>query len=285
MPIITLCDILAYVGVGQRPLIKDEAVLNAGHVIMCGIYNNNSKEVEVRALCQQTSSLKGPPHSIKIILTFHGTATTPKMWSCSYSCKAGAGGKCKHIVASLLFINRNELEQISCSDVEQVCGKRKHLQTYGDTKALQEFCHVKKTRLINNQIDKNVIGNAVQELLKCKSLIHCNLYSFKKICASKTDLEDAQYKLPINDDASVMKEALKLSFRYPIQVEFPEIQLLYNEMQYFNENIKTNLNVVLDLAVATIDQQGELWKFARQSRITGSRCYSLYTYCNNKHPD
>lgn len=76
MPIITLSDILIYLGVGLRPLIEGDAVVNAEHIIMCGIYKMDPP-IEVRALCQQTSNLKGPPHSIKIILTC--TATTGKL--------------------------------------------------------------------------------------------------------------------------------------------------------------------------------------------------------------
>lgn len=103
--------------------------------------------------------------------------------------------------------------------------------------------------------------------------------------ARKADLEDSQCQSQINNDVSIIKEALKLRFRSPIQLEFPEISLEYNEIKYFKENIQINLDTALELAVATIGQQNELWHLARRRRITGSRCYSLYTYCSNKHPD
>lgn len=65
-PLISLHDILMYVGEGSRPLIEGEAVLNAGHIIMCG--KNIENESEIVALCQQTSNLKGPPHSLRILI-------------------------------------------------------------------------------------------------------------------------------------------------------------------------------------------------------------------------
>lgn len=67
---------------------------------------------------------------------------------------------------------RNELEQVSCTDVEQAWGKRKRPQSYGDVTAFKEFCHIKRKRLAFNQVDEDLIRNAVQELLKRMNLIY-----------------------------------------------------------------------------------------------------------------
>ncbi|KAK4885557.1 hypothetical protein RN001_001828 [Aquatica leii] len=77
---------------------------------------------------------------------------------------AGAGGKCKHIVACLLFINRNELEQLSTTDVEQALGQRKSV-TYTDyVQPLTDFCHVKKNRIVCKATPE-LLSNVFQELM------------------------------------------------------------------------------------------------------------------------
>ncbi|KAK4885912.1 hypothetical protein RN001_002183 [Aquatica leii] len=67
------------------------------------------------------SNLKEPPHTIKIKLD----SDTPKEWTCICTCKAGAGGKCKHILACFIFACRNDLEPLSCTDMEQKWGQTK----------------------------------------------------------------------------------------------------------------------------------------------------------------
>ncbi|KAK4887464.1 hypothetical protein RN001_003735 [Aquatica leii] len=119
MPIISLCDIIEYINDGKRCLKEGEALLNAGHVIGCGV--NNQIKTEIVGLCLQTSNLKGAPHSVKI----HLQSATPKGWICTCSCKAGAGGKCKHIIACLLYLYRNYLDELSCTDLEQAWGQQK----------------------------------------------------------------------------------------------------------------------------------------------------------------
>lgn len=66
MSLISLHDILIYLGERSRPLIESEAVLNTGDIIMCGINIENNSEIFV--LCQQTSYLKGPSHSLRILI-------------------------------------------------------------------------------------------------------------------------------------------------------------------------------------------------------------------------
>lgn len=67
MKLVSVFDVISYLGVGTRPLIEGEAVLNAGHVIKCGINKKNVNEV--LASCVQTSKVNGPPHNIKILLS------------------------------------------------------------------------------------------------------------------------------------------------------------------------------------------------------------------------
>lgn len=94
---VSLCDILQYVGDRNRPLKEGEAVFKAGHIILCGLDGDM-----VRSLCLQTSSLTSQPHEISLKL--HQDV---KQWKFVCSCKAGMSGFCKHIVATIIYINRS----------------------------------------------------------------------------------------------------------------------------------------------------------------------------------
>lgn len=96
---LSLCEIMEYIGDRSRPLKEGEAVFKAGHIIMCGLDASNSEEI--KSLCLQTSSLTSQPHEIVIMLN-----NDINKWKCVCSCKAGMSGFCKHIVATLIYINR-----------------------------------------------------------------------------------------------------------------------------------------------------------------------------------
>lgn len=94
---ISLCDILEYIGDRSRPLKEGEEVFKAGHIILCGL----EVDTNIKSLCLQTSALNSLPHEISIMLS-----EDVKSWKCVCSCKAGMSGFCKHIVATLIYINR-----------------------------------------------------------------------------------------------------------------------------------------------------------------------------------
>lgn len=93
---ISIVDILNYVEGRQRPLKEGEEVFKAGHIILCGLDGNDSNLIQ--SLCLQTSGVTEAPHEIKISLN--------EPWTCVCSCKAGLSGYCKHIIATLIYINR-----------------------------------------------------------------------------------------------------------------------------------------------------------------------------------
>lgn len=130
---VKLIDILTYVGIGVRPIKEGEAVLDAEHITLCGKLPNG----QVIAHCMQSSQMSAKPHQIKLVLT-----NECKNWVCSCTCKAGAGGKCKHIIAALLYINRyTEIPELSCTDVEQSWAKPKHKGVL-EVLPLEDFCHI-----------------------------------------------------------------------------------------------------------------------------------------------
>ena len=84
---------------GKRPLIEGEKVFNANHIMLCGITEKTNIYRKIFCLCLKSSSLFDYPHEISLTVyrdKFEGTC----------SCKAGAGSKCKHLIATLLYLNR-----------------------------------------------------------------------------------------------------------------------------------------------------------------------------------
>lgn len=57
------------------------------------------------------------------------------------------------------------------------------------------------------------------------------------------------------------------------------------EKEYFERNVKLDLDEVVDIAIETQGQNTNLWKIQRSMRITASSCYKLYTYLFNSNPN
>ncbi|KAK4882560.1 hypothetical protein RN001_005879 [Aquatica leii] len=98
-------------------------------------------------------------------------------------CKAGAGGRCKHIVACLLFINRNSLEELSCTELQQAWGKRKQQLHNLEVEALQNFCHIKQIKLgVERDIDPSISSNTIEQLILGLTERECGKTHFDLRC-------------------------------------------------------------------------------------------------------
>ena len=95
----SICD-WAGTNPSQRKFIEGERVYQAGHIIKCGKTEQFHKgnNLSFIAVCLQTSNLRENPHEINGEVSRSG-----EILKCSCSCKAGLGGKCKHIIAALLY--------------------------------------------------------------------------------------------------------------------------------------------------------------------------------------
>lgn len=103
---INISEICEWAGTNpsQRNFREDENILRAGHLISCGKHENRTREsesVKLTAYCLQMSQLRASPHEIIGEISEAG-----KIISISCSCKAGLGGKCKHVLATLLYCHR-----------------------------------------------------------------------------------------------------------------------------------------------------------------------------------
>lgn len=97
--VIGMGDIFDYVGEKKRCLKEGEAVMNAGHILTCGIKQATAEKVDISAFCAQSSHLRDKPHELLATLTKDG-------FSLTCSCKAGMSEKCKHCVGLLIYLNR-----------------------------------------------------------------------------------------------------------------------------------------------------------------------------------
>lgn len=86
----------------RRNFKEGERVLAAQHILSCGKkLNQNDDAVIITAFCLSTSQLKGSrPHTIQGKILNNGVIE-----SMTCTCKAGPGEKCKHVMATLFYIN------------------------------------------------------------------------------------------------------------------------------------------------------------------------------------
>lgn len=160
-------DIIDYLGDATRPLKAGLDLYKSQHVINAGKANVSDDAIDVYGQVLQSSDPRGVPHDIKI------TGVRPNNvedWLAVCSCKAGLGHKCKHIFAVLLYIlkyvktskvrkinqkasyicsSKDNLEVMSCTDVEQQWGitaREKSIQPF-DAKLISDLCCVSKSSL------------------------------------------------------------------------------------------------------------------------------------------
>ncbi|KAL4084972.1 hypothetical protein QTP88_027831 [Uroleucon formosanum] len=134
---------------GARCVSKGEEVLNAGHIILCGIKIIIESKIYLYALCLQTSALISHPHeingSIEMEKLKNDINYKIKLVEFLCSCKAGASGCCKHISAYLIQCTREnilEFEKISSTDIKCVwsAGKKTSVQNYKPRPLIDTNC-------------------------------------------------------------------------------------------------------------------------------------------------
>lgn len=91
--------------VDSRVVYEGEAVFHAGHVILCGRTESPADEIHLFGLCLQTSAISSDPHQIKGVFKISPSNNEVHIEKMMCSCKAGQGGRCKHISAVLLWCN------------------------------------------------------------------------------------------------------------------------------------------------------------------------------------
>ncbi|KAL7290160.1 hypothetical protein TKK_0015874 [Trichogramma kaykai] len=99
---INIEDILTILGDSKRPIIEGETGLLAENILLCG-FEFRYKNINLLAYVIQSFKIHGERHEVNIELSIIKNA---KIILCECSCPAGLRGKCKHIFATLLHVNR-----------------------------------------------------------------------------------------------------------------------------------------------------------------------------------
>ena len=78
--------------ISSRCFFEGEAVLEANHIIQCGVKKQDSDKYDIIAYCLQRSAIKKEPHEIRVI--FRTVNSNIDVGSFQCSCKAGMSGCC-----------------------------------------------------------------------------------------------------------------------------------------------------------------------------------------------
>ncbi|KAH6923547.1 hypothetical protein HPB50_002169 [Hyalomma asiaticum] len=141
---LSLSDIVSHIGAVDtvdtrlRSLTEGEAVLQARHIICCGVKTCTETLLTVQGLCVQTSHVQNKPHELEFAYSLDGTIKG------HCSCKAGNSERCKHLAAMMLLVNGTgiqNLEPLTCTDLKQAWGKLQAAPMY-EARELQDLCHV-----------------------------------------------------------------------------------------------------------------------------------------------
>ncbi|KAK3922777.1 putative tRNA pseudouridine synthase D [Frankliniella fusca] len=124
-----------------------------------------------QGLAIQTSATSGKPHEIDVEIDLK-LEEGNRITSLKCSCIAGLSSKCKHAVATVLWLTRHaeeDLSDVSCTDLEQQWGK---LKTSGkpllEGCRLTELCHFKQIKRAEVQVPEETRKKWADILTKCK---------------------------------------------------------------------------------------------------------------------
>ncbi|XP_030745001.1 uncharacterized protein LOC115874079 [Sitophilus oryzae] len=184
-------------------------------------------------------------------------------------------GFCKHIIATLIYVNRNEdLEVVSCTDLEQKWGKeKKGVQETYKPEPFKEFCHP----VVNNKYVFSSSSEVDREnfALLSTGVPDSALTRFLgRSTNPSTTLALHSHFVTLVKVALAHAENSKWLKHLKNQIEIST----YNLQDCCQEivNVLSSCNV---LEVATKYEQGSSsWSEERKLRITGSTCYSIFTF-------
>lgn len=271
----------------SRNFCEGEKILNAKQVILCGTHDPNQNFWSIYALVLKTSALSSPPHTINGIVD--KKTLNIKKFTCS--CPAGASECCKHILAVLLNINRNDINKLQVlSTTDKKCLwknlKGPALDEYKATPVSQFHCFKKinHTDIVNmNQLNFEKVYNTFITQLPNSALakhavgrIQCNEHDTENLYFQGGDINLPQRQK--TEIIAICKHAEtdnKFMNRLA-ELYVPDISPCCREFYINNIVIYNNL----ELCEKTLLDENA-WQKERQYRITGSRCYSIFTYKKN----
>ncbi|XP_044745100.1 uncharacterized protein LOC123306964 [Coccinella septempunctata] len=234
----------------SRNLVEGEAVLNAGHIMMCGNLGKSSRVIEIFGLCSQTSALSSDPHEIEGKIIIDDGSAIISAFTCS--CKAGLGGS----------------TDLKCWWKKKKSEKKSKYRAFPllETNCLKD--KASPVHKLSSQDEDDIRKFAINKMPSCSIASH-----------KMKNLNKAPYKMFIPEKCKLVirnaenSDFLKNFYKFGPQMNFkcPQCIVTYNELAMFD-----SLNVCI-----MTETNKALWEQERKFRVTGSRCYDLYTYSKN----
>nr|CAI5838982.1 unnamed protein product [Callosobruchus analis] len=253
---LSLMEYITYIGgnANSRVVLEGEEVVNAGHIILYG----KSELTHFSLKCPAVKSTRNKGN----IDHFHKFAAIKQMYC---TCKAGARGQCKHISALLILLTRtNLLELEDISKTQLACawsGRKGIVQDKYKAVPVPEMPCI-KAAVPGPNIFLNPNG---QKSMKGRPKNSSELGDSNTAnMPTENIVEESGSKILDNAAQSVVLMEIA-----GMQIDFQSscCAALY-------ENI---MNEEQD-RLFHMEQNSQEWHEARKYRITGSRCYEIYTY-------
>ncbi|XP_066587824.1 uncharacterized protein [Prorops nasuta] len=266
----------------HRNFIEGEKLLNAKHIIFCGKTTSvkETSDFNFIAFCLQTSNMKGSPHEIN-----GSISSAAKIKDVKCSCKAGLSKKCKHSVAVFLYLSRfdvNDFDLVSCTDTKCLwkIPQLKSMETYTPKPLCEHECFKEKIKKDKAVTLTDYQKREISEVLITKnknSALHKHMSGRHEpliMEENNNTLEANCHMIQNIFNNSPSNSMLSLAKNSPC---LPRRKCCANFLNSLNVNSK--------LVCEETFKSRALWIKERQFRVTGSRCYALYTYMRNKTPN
>ncbi|KAI4455393.1 exonuclease phage-type/recb c-terminal domain-containing protein [Holotrichia oblita] len=253
----------------SRCIGEGEAIVNAKHIITCGILEKTSCTIDIFALCWQSSALTGKPHEIKIIFIILSNEIQVSKAVCS--CKGGMSGRCKHVAAVLILCTRDDMKNlpaISSTDMKCYWKKTTFVEKYKAIPIKKHGCFIRNSlsKVKDVRVDADVLLSKL--ILVCPNSALAKHRIGHRIVTMETVtgegqasilFENALNSVPLNNMPQIIpvKDCCRNIYREVCNIDILSVELETKSCK-------------------------EKWFKERQFRITASRCYELYTYSLNE---
>ncbi|XP_046603613.1 uncharacterized protein LOC124297059 isoform X2 [Neodiprion virginianus] len=261
----------------SRNFIEGEQVVNANHLIYTGILSENEEQYELLSYCIQSSNTRGDPHEITTVIS-----KTDKVISSVCSCTAGNSGTCKHSAGVLVFCTRNDLagfKTVSSTDRKCLWSAPRNacLEQYNPKPLSEHGCfNIKKNhKELSDDVKKSIKEKLFSKNLKSALSEHAT--------GRHAPLQQPTIETVPPENLQLIQRLISHSFSSSILLNLSEkpFRPLRECCQKLLEQLIGNpYNICLET-----QKFYSVWQKERQFRITGSRCYELYTYRKNLKPN
>ncbi|XP_074102626.1 uncharacterized protein LOC141529811 [Cotesia typhae] len=260
----------------SRNFIEGEQVVNSNHLVYTGILNENSEQYKLLSYCIQSSKNRDDPHEINTVIT-----KTGKIVSSICSCTAGLSERCKHSAAVLLFCTRNDLTSLKIeTSTDRKClwsaPRDSCLEQYNAKPLSEHSCFKIKNNHL--ELDKDV-----------KKLIKEKLYS-KHLKSSLSEHAAGRHTPLLHTVETLPPEYLRQIECLISHLSSSSILSTISDQTFrpLRECCQKTYEQLIGDPFHICKETKKfysVWQNERKFRITGSRCYELYTYRKNLKPD